>query len=140
MAVPQPPSPRMANVVVMAVDLSAAATFSGYRSRLDGEEPAADSERDAEQPTGRAAARKKGRRSARLSFDLDGGSRAVGSDGDRRTTSLMGTEGNGMGAHLRIFSEPRNQRETEAQAPGVTISLRDLLPLLTLAHRNNFLW
>jgi len=45
-----------------------------------------------------------------------------------------------MGAHLRIFSEPRGQNDPEPQPPGVVISLRDLLPLLTLAHRNNFLW
>ncbi len=45
-----------------------------------------------------------------------------------------------MGAQLRIFAEPHEQQETEPQAPCVTISLRDLLPLLTMAHRNNFLW
>jgi hypothetical protein len=45
-----------------------------------------------------------------------------------------------MAAHLRIFSEPRKETEPEAQPPTVSVSLRDLLPLLTMAHRNNFLW
>lgn len=45
-----------------------------------------------------------------------------------------------MGAQLRIYSEPCEHKDPEPQTPNVSISLRDLLPLLTLAHRNNFLW
>lgn len=45
-----------------------------------------------------------------------------------------------MAAELRLFAEPRKDQEADLQAPTVSISLRDLLPLLTMAHRNNFLW
>jgi hypothetical protein len=47
---------------------------------------------------------------------------------------------NGMAVELRLFSEPRKEQDADAQPPTVSVSLRDLLPLLTVAHRNNFLW
>ena len=44
-----------------------------------------------------------------------------------------------MAAHLRVypFSEAA---EAEAQEPSVRISLRELLPLIAVAHRRNYLW
>jgi hypothetical protein len=44
-----------------------------------------------------------------------------------------------MAAHLRVYpasSEP----SAEAQEPTVRVSLRDLLPLVALAQRRNYLW
>jgi hypothetical protein len=44
-----------------------------------------------------------------------------------------------MAAHLRVFpSAPRSV--AEAQDPTVRVSLGDLLPLLALAQRRNYLW
>ncbi len=44
-----------------------------------------------------------------------------------------------MAAHLRVFSAP-GLDDGEGQAPSVHVSLGDLLPLVALAHRNNYLW
>ena len=43
-----------------------------------------------------------------------------------------------MAAHLRVYSLA--DEECEPQEPTVHVGLRDLLPLLQLAHRNNYLW
>ena len=44
-----------------------------------------------------------------------------------------------MAAHLRVY--PRSQESVaEAPEPTVHVSLGDLLPLLAVAHRNNYLW
>jgi hypothetical protein len=44
-----------------------------------------------------------------------------------------------MAAHLRVFStaEPT---DLESPEPTVAVSLGDLLPLLALAHRKNYVW
>jgi hypothetical protein len=44
-----------------------------------------------------------------------------------------------MAAHLRVY--PLTQEaEAEGQAPSVRVSVGDLLPLVALAHRHNYLW
>jgi hypothetical protein len=44
-----------------------------------------------------------------------------------------------MSAHLRVF--PASQGSAaEVQEPTVRVSLGDLLPLLALAQRRNYLW
>jgi hypothetical protein len=43
-----------------------------------------------------------------------------------------------MAAHLRVY--PLAHEEAEPQEPIVHISLGDLLPLLAVAQRNNYLW
>jgi hypothetical protein len=44
-----------------------------------------------------------------------------------------------MAAHLRVYpSSP--DASAEAQEPTVRVSLRDLLPLVALAQRRNYLW
>ena len=44
-----------------------------------------------------------------------------------------------MAAHLRVY--PLTQEaEAESQAPSVRVSVGDLLPLVALAHRHNYLW
>jgi hypothetical protein len=44
-----------------------------------------------------------------------------------------------MAAHLRVY--PQTQETcAEAQEPTVRVSLRDLLPLVALAQRRNYLW
>ncbi len=44
-----------------------------------------------------------------------------------------------MAAHLRVYPLEFDE-DAEPQEPNVRISLADLLPLLTLAQRNNYLW
>lgn len=44
-----------------------------------------------------------------------------------------------MSAHLRVF--PSSQTSpADAQEPTVRVSLGDLLPLLALAQRRNYIW
>ncbi|HVS36543.1 MAG TPA: hypothetical protein VMS17_13345 [Gemmataceae bacterium] len=43
-----------------------------------------------------------------------------------------------MAAHLRVY--PLADEGTEPQEPTVHVSLGDLVPLLTAAHRHNYLW
>ena len=43
-----------------------------------------------------------------------------------------------MAARLRVY--PLAHEEAESQEPIVHISLSDLLPLLAVAQRNNYLW
>ena len=45
-----------------------------------------------------------------------------------------------MAAHLRVYPLPKEDLDGEGQEPSVRVSLGDLLPLVALAHRNNYLW
>ena len=42
-----------------------------------------------------------------------------------------------MAAHLRVYSE---QEPNESQAATVRIALGELLPLVAVAQRNNYVW
>jgi hypothetical protein len=44
-----------------------------------------------------------------------------------------------MSPHLRVFPSAQSSFAT-AQEPDVRVSLGDLLPLLALAQRRNYLW
>jgi hypothetical protein len=43
-----------------------------------------------------------------------------------------------MAAHLRVY--PLSKDVADAQPATVRVSLGDLLPLVALAHRQNYLW
>ena len=45
-----------------------------------------------------------------------------------------------MAAHLRVYSASDEGDTLEAPAPTVRVSLADLLPLVALAHRHNYMW
>jgi hypothetical protein len=45
-----------------------------------------------------------------------------------------------MAAHLRVYPLPKDDHDVETQEPTVRVSLGDLLPLIALAHRHNYLW
>ena len=45
-----------------------------------------------------------------------------------------------MAAQLRVFPESQSAPYAEAQDPNIRISLRDLLPLIAVAQRRNYLW
>lgn len=45
-----------------------------------------------------------------------------------------------MAAHLRVFPESRSEEAQERQDPSVRVSLGDLLPLLSQARKNNYVW
>ena len=45
-----------------------------------------------------------------------------------------------MAAHLRVYPLTKDDLDVEAQEPTVHVSLGDLLPLVALAHRHNYLW
>ncbi len=46
-----------------------------------------------------------------------------------------------MAAHLRVFpGSLQGTYPNERQEPSIRISVGDLLPLLTLAKRHNYLW
>ena len=45
-----------------------------------------------------------------------------------------------MAAFLRVYPSPREAGDADGQPPSVRVSLGDLLPLVALAHRNNYLW
>jgi hypothetical protein len=45
-----------------------------------------------------------------------------------------------MAAHLRVYPLSKDDLAVERQEPTVRVSLGDLLPLVALAHRNNYLW
>jgi hypothetical protein len=45
-----------------------------------------------------------------------------------------------MAAFLRVYSTSPEQENTEAQPATVRVTLGDLLPLVALAHRQNYLW
>jgi hypothetical protein len=44
-----------------------------------------------------------------------------------------------MPAHLKVYSSAPAPA-ADAQEPTVRVSLGDLLPLLALAHRRNYIW
>ena len=45
-----------------------------------------------------------------------------------------------MAPHLRVFPRSLDSSFSDNQTPSVRISLNDLLPLLALAKRHNYLW
>ncbi len=45
-----------------------------------------------------------------------------------------------MAAHLRVYPLSQDDLDVEGQEPTVHVSLGDLLPLVALAHRHNYLW
>jgi len=45
-----------------------------------------------------------------------------------------------MAAHLRVYPLAKDDSAPVAQEPTVRVSLGDLLPLVALAHRHNYLW
>lgn len=45
-----------------------------------------------------------------------------------------------MAARLRVFPASRTYECEETQDPSVRISLRELLPVLDVARRRNYLW
>lgn len=45
-----------------------------------------------------------------------------------------------MAASLRVYPLPDDSPEFDAPQPTVRIRLAELLPLLTIAHRHNYLW
>lgn len=45
-----------------------------------------------------------------------------------------------MAAHLRVYPRTQESSVADAPEPTVRISLGDLLPLIALAHRRNYLW
>jgi hypothetical protein len=44
-----------------------------------------------------------------------------------------------MAPHLRLYPSS-HEPHAEAQEPTVRVSLRDMLPLVALAQRRNYLW
>lgn len=45
-----------------------------------------------------------------------------------------------MAAHLRVYPLSRETDDAELQTPTIRVSLGDLLPLVALAHRHNYVW
>lgn len=45
-----------------------------------------------------------------------------------------------MAAHLRVYPDSLEPRAVDRPAPTHRVSLGDLLPLLALAKRHNYLW
>lgn len=45
-----------------------------------------------------------------------------------------------MASHLRVYPAPQESSFPEAPTPDVRVRLGDLLPLVALAHRHNYLW
>ncbi len=45
-----------------------------------------------------------------------------------------------MSAHLRVYPAPKESPDPEEITPTVHVRLGDLLPLVALAHRHNYLW
>ena len=44
-----------------------------------------------------------------------------------------------MAVHLRVYESPDTDVEPSPE-PDIRVRLGDLLPLVALAHRNNYLW
>jgi hypothetical protein len=53
---------------------------------------------------------------------------------------LRRTEDRFMASHLRVFSEVDVAAEPDGPPATVRVSLGDLLPLMALAQRHNYLW
>ena len=45
-----------------------------------------------------------------------------------------------MAAHLRVDPRTREAAPSADQEPNVRVSLGELLPLIALAHRKNYVW
>lgn len=45
-----------------------------------------------------------------------------------------------MAAYLRVYPPCLDEEVGEPQQATVSVSLADLLPLVALAHRNNYVW
>jgi hypothetical protein len=45
-----------------------------------------------------------------------------------------------MPAHLRVYPSSLEAEESEFTTPTVHVRLGDLLPLVALAHRHNYMW
>ena len=45
-----------------------------------------------------------------------------------------------MTPQLRVYPAPEDTSEGEAQQASVRVSLGELLPLVALAHRHNYVW
>ena len=45
-----------------------------------------------------------------------------------------------MLSHLRVYPGPEDAFDAEGQPASVRVSLGELLPLVALAHRNNYVW
>lgn len=45
-----------------------------------------------------------------------------------------------MASHLRVYPAAQEASIAEAPAANVRVRLGDLLPLVALAHRHNYLW
>jgi hypothetical protein len=45
-----------------------------------------------------------------------------------------------MAAQLRVYPQSRSSAYAETQEPSIRISLRELLPLIAVAQRRNYLW
>jgi hypothetical protein len=48
--------------------------------------------------------------------------------------------GSTMVAHLRVYPLAKDEPDIIGQEPSVRVCLGDLLPLVALAHRHNYLW
>ena len=48
--------------------------------------------------------------------------------------------GSSMPAHLRVYPSSPDADEAERIDPTVRVRLGDLMPLVALAHRHNYLW
>jgi hypothetical protein len=49
-------------------------------------------------------------------------------------------EEHGMAAHLRVYPLQEESRDDDVPSSTVRVRLGDLLPLVALAHRHNYLW
>lgn len=45
-----------------------------------------------------------------------------------------------MAPHLRLFPKSVDEDFSDSQRPTVRVCLSDLLPLVTIARRHNYLW
>jgi len=45
-----------------------------------------------------------------------------------------------MAAQLRVFPRSLDSSDVDIQDPNVRVRLSDLMPLLSIARRNNYLW
>ena len=45
-----------------------------------------------------------------------------------------------MGPQLRVYPAPEETPEADGQEATVRVSLGELLPLVALAHRHNYVW